>query len=86
MDDDPSFESYMHLYVSQTAWSVGCLDPLLRQVADDVIGNVLVADVGLRWLYHPYDGGMDVILPSTDERDALQHRHRHWLSAHPTGL
>ena len=55
----------MHLYVSQIPWSAGCFDPLLRQVADYVIVNVLLADTGLRWLYHPYDGGMDIMLPST---------------------
>jgi hypothetical protein len=76
----------MHLYVSQVTWSGGCLDPLLRQVAEDVIANALVADVGLRWLYHPYDGGMDVILSSSGERDALRDRHRQWLSPHPAGL
>ena len=86
IDHEPGFESWMHLYVSQLAWSAGCLDPLLRQVADDVIANVLIADVGLRWLYHPYDGGMDVIPPSSGERDALRDRHRGWLSAHPAGL
>jgi hypothetical protein len=58
IDEDPGFESYVHLYVSQIEWSPGCVDPLLRQVADDVIANVLLADAGLRWLYHPYDGGM----------------------------
>lgn len=86
MDDEPGFESWMHLYVSQTPWSAGCLNPLLRQVADDVIANVVLADTDLRWLYHPYDGGMDVILPSTADRDALRDRHREWLSAHPGGL
>jgi hypothetical protein len=86
MDEEPGFESWMHLYVSQPAWSTGCLDPLLRQVADDVIANVLLADVGLRWLYHPYDGGMDVILSSSGERDVLRDRHRDWLSTHPSGL
>ena len=90
IDDEPAFESWMHLYVSQLAWSAGCLDPLLRQVADDVIADVLLADVGLRWLYHPlyhpYDGGMDVILSSSGERDAVRDRHRDWLSTHPAGL
>ncbi|MFI7437857.1 DUF3885 domain-containing protein [Micromonospora haikouensis] len=86
MDDEPGFESWMHLYVSQLVWSAGVLDPLLRQVADDVIANVFIADVGLRWLYHPYDGGMDVILSSTAERDALRDRHRDWLSTRPAGL
>jgi hypothetical protein len=86
MDEEPGSESWMHLYASQLAWSAGCLDPLLRQVADDVIANVLLADVGLRWLYHPYDGGMDVILSSSGERDVLRDRHREWLSTHPAGL
>src|SRR5690349_115608 len=86
IDDEPDLESWMHLYVSQTPWSVGCLDPLLLQVADDVIANVLVADSDLQWLYHPYDGGMDVMLSSTAKRDALRDRHRDWLSTHPGGL
>lgn len=86
VDDEPGSESWMHLFASETPWSPGCLDPLLRHVADDVIGNVLVCDVDLRWLYHPYDGGMDVVLPTTADRDALQSRHQDWLSAHPQGL
>jgi hypothetical protein len=45
-----------------------------------------VADPALDWLYHPYDGGMDVIAPSTTERDALRDRHRGWLSARLDGL
>ncbi|XVU25093.1 DUF3885 domain-containing protein [Actinoplanes sp. CA-054009] len=86
VDDEPGFESWVHLYVSQMPWSVGCLDSLLRQIADDVIANVLVADTDLRWLYHPYDGGMDLILSSAAERDALRDRHRDWLSMRPDGL
>jgi hypothetical protein len=79
-------KSWMHLYASETPWTQGCLDPLLRHVADDVIDNVLVCDVDLSWLYHPYDGGMDVVLPTTADRHALRSRHQHWLSAHPQGL
>lgn len=86
IDDEPGCESYLHLYVSEVRWSPGCVDPLLRKVADDVIANVLLADTGLRWLYHPYDGGMDVIMSSRAERDVLRDRHRDWLSAHPDGL
>jgi hypothetical protein len=86
IDDEPDWASWMHLYVNQTPWTVGCLDPLLRHVADDETGNVLITDAALRWLYHPYDGGMDIILPTTAERDALRSRHRDWLSAHPSGL
>jgi hypothetical protein len=84
--DEPDWTSWIHLYVTETPWAAGCLDPLLRHVADDIIANVLITDVALRWLYHPYDGGMDVILATTAERDVLRSRHPDWLSAHPAGL
>jgi hypothetical protein len=76
MDDEPGFESWMHLYVSRVSWSSGRLDPILRMVADDVVANVVVTAADLRWLYHPYDGGMDVMLSSMAERDALRDRIR----------
>ena len=76
----------MHLYVDRTEWARGRLDTLLRLVADDVVSDILLADMELRWLYHPYDGGMDVAVSSTSERDALRERHSDWLSAHPNGL
>ncbi|AOS63948.1 DUF3885 domain-containing protein [Actinoalloteichus hymeniacidonis] len=86
IDDQPPFESYLHLFVSRIPWSPGALDPLLRQVADWAIANVVVADVDLRWLYHPYDGGMDVILGSSCARDELRERHRDWLSQRSDGM
>jgi hypothetical protein len=74
------------VYVSYTAYTAGSLDDLLRAVADAEAFGVIIADEDLRWLYHPYDGGADVILPTTPERDRLKDRHRDWLSIHPTGL
>ena len=62
------------------------VDGLLRAVADDEIGGVILGPADLRWLYHPYDGGADVILPTPFERDALKERHPAWLSRHPAGL
>ena len=47
---------------------------------------MLVADVALRWLFHPYDGGMDVIAPSVQQRDHLAARFRTWSSDRPDGL
>jgi hypothetical protein len=48
--------------------------------------GVIVTTAGLRWLYHPYDGGADIIAASTDRRDQLRQAHEDWLSAHPAGL
>jgi hypothetical protein len=47
---------------------------------------VLITDAGLQRVYHPYDGGADVILTTNTERDQLRSRHTDWLSVHPSGL
>ncbi len=85
-DDDPEYRSHMQLYVQVLPWLVGSMDGLLRAVADDELANVIVTPTNLRWLYHPYDGGADVILATNAERDGLKARHTDWLSEHPEGL
>lgn len=84
-DADPDYPTFTHLYVSRIGWKRGCIDPLLRAVADDSTAGVMVTDFALQRIHHPYDGGADVILASSLERDELRSRHSEWLSAHPEG-
>nr|WP_237545483.1 hypothetical protein [Streptomyces sp. SID1046] len=84
-DPDPLFHLRWYFYADRRRLRRGCLDPLLRAVADDVLSGVFVTDPGLTRMYHPYDGGADVILPTRQERDRMRERHTDWLSAHPTG-
>jgi hypothetical protein len=86
VDDDPGFEAYWHMYLSRTSWRPGCLDPLLRAVADDETAGVMITDLAMRRIHHPYDGGADILLASTAERDQLHARHNDWLSQHAHGL
>jgi hypothetical protein len=37
-------------------------------------------------IHHPYDGGADVFLATSEERDRMRDRHADWLSSHPSGL
>lgn len=85
-DEAPEQRSYTQLYAETIRWWPGTLDTLLRAVADDELANVILAPLDLRWLYHPYDGGADVVLASREQRDGLEARHREWLSIHPSGL
>lgn len=72
-------EIWTHQYVGELTWRVGCLDRLLRLVATDKASGVIVTTPTLRWLYHPYDGGADVIVSSLEERQDLVARHPGWL-------
>ena len=87
-DSSGESEDYWHLFVSCGKWQVGVFDSILRRVADDRISNVFMTGVreGAPWLFHPYDGGADVVLPNTSSRDELEQRYRDWLSSHPEGL
>jgi len=85
-DEDPDDPNYWHVFASEWEWSPGILDPILRLVANEQLSNVFIFSIGDTWLYHPYDGAADVILPSGSQRDALRDRHRAWLSPHPAGL
>ncbi|MFI6157873.1 hypothetical protein ACIBCA_34910 [Kitasatospora sp. NPDC051170] len=85
-DPEPEFRSHCHVFLERRPWRRGCLDGLLRRVADEEEAGVIVTDTGLRRLYHPYDGGADVFLASVEERDRLRERHADWLSRHPQGF
>jgi hypothetical protein len=85
-ETDPAFITYEHLYVSRAHWQSGSIDDLLRAVADDAAHGVMITSLSFDRIHHPYDGGADVLLPTSDLRDALKQRHSEWLPAHPGGL
>ena len=77
---------FAHLYTSRHAWRPGALDELLEAVADEEMFGVIVTPPDLRWLYHPYAGGADIVLATAAERDKLAAAHPDWRSTHPSGL
>ncbi|MDI5937357.1 MULTISPECIES: hypothetical protein [unclassified Micromonospora] len=85
-EEEPECRSYTQLYADTILWRPGAIDVLLRAVADDELANVILAPTDLRWLYLPYDGGADVVLPTREQRDALKAQHRDWLSQQSSGF
>lgn len=61
-------------------------DLLLVWVADARTADVILAPPSCAWLFHPYDGGMDVIARDPAERAALANQFADWLSARPDQL
>lgn len=85
-DSEPQWPLWCSTFVSRVHLHHHSLAPLLRLVTDDRAQGVLLAPPDLAWLHHPYDGGADILAPTTDARDALRARHRDWLSPLPSGL
>jgi hypothetical protein len=78
--------SFWHVYAANVRWKPHLFDGLIRRVADDVTGNVMICHSASEWLIHPYDGGMDVILGWTASRNRLRERFKDWLSLRTDGL
>jgi hypothetical protein len=85
IEEDYEDPNYWHVFSASIPWFEGALDVAFRMVAVEAVANVMVLSPR-GWLYHPYDGGADVILPSTNERDRLAKEFSAWLSPHPLGL
>ena len=82
---DTFFEP-VELYTFTVDYPSKGVDGVLREVADDRLSGVILAPLELDWLYHPYDGGADVLAPSQAERDRLRESFAEWLSSRPDGL
>jgi hypothetical protein len=86
IDEPPEFNCYSHIWLYEHQWQVHSLDPILKEVADDVINNVLLVDPKQHLIYHPYDGGADLILSNLDLRDHLKSQYHEWLSSRSDGM
>jgi hypothetical protein len=73
-------------WVAQVRWLPNRFDELIRLVADDKAPQLLFAEESTSRVYAPYDGGADLILETSQQRDALRTKYAEWLSEHPTGL
>lgn len=78
-EDEPEFTWWSHIYLNRVPMDPDSLNPLLRAVADETATGVIIAPDTLEWLYHPYDGGADVLLPSRARRNQLAATFRAWL-------
>ena len=77
---------YWHFFVSPLNWQHGCLDSMLSQVATDKIADILVVGVEQNCLYHPYDGGGDIIVCNDKARATLKQTFSAWLSPRTDGM
>lgn len=85
-DDSGPEPAWTHLWMSAARLADSNLTQLLLLVADWATAGVIITTSEMNWLYHPYDGGADVITATSAQRDQLRAQYHGWLSAHPAGL
>jgi hypothetical protein len=83
--DDFDVPTYWHLFHRPLRWRAGMLDALLRRVAQWQTVNVMILSTAVPHLYHPYDGGADVLVEAEVRRDELRAKYASWLSPRPDG-
>ena len=84
-EDEKKDHSYWHLYEEQIIWQEGRLDDIFRLVINDDIRNFMVINTNLGWVFHPYDGGVDIVFKNREEMEIIKNRYSNWLSSHPLG-
>ena len=82
-EDEDAF--YWHLHAAEVKLNSQELNCLFRLVANDEVGNIIITGIESKAVFHPYDGGADVILPTTEKRNEIKSKFSMWLSLHPEG-
>ncbi|NLP59304.1 hypothetical protein [Lutibacter sp. B1] len=80
-EDEMSYE----IYVKQEKWNINDYNEILKKIADDEIRAIFI-NPQQNSLIIPYDGGVDVILKNTEERDRFKSKYADWISKREDGL
>lgn len=82
-DEEPA---YLNLFFTSHKLKRGSLDEILLCIADVKLINTFILNCETKRIFAPYDGGVDVILKNSGERNEFRLKYIDWLSAHPQAL
>ncbi len=82
-DPDESELAY-DIHATEVVWSAGGFNSLLRDIASDAL-RMMWMSKRTGAIFAPYDGGVDLVLPTLEEVRALAAAHSDWLSSYPGG-
>lgn len=85
VDEGDDEEHAWNVHAGRTVWRTGEFDELLWAIADDQTRAIWMS-VPTGAVFAPYDGGVDLFLPSQQMVQELRLRHPMWLPDNPEGL
>lgn len=72
-------EYYFDIYIKVDNWLKNANNAILKAIADDEIRAMFICP-SKNCIIAPYDGGVDIIVDSTEKRDELKLKYKDWLS------
>ncbi len=75
----------LDIFVKTEKWKKESRNEILKAIADDEIRAMFVSP-SKKCVIAPYDGGVDVIVDSTQKRDRLKVKYKDWLSDREDGI
>lgn len=85
-DDEACGEGLWIVHAAEDHWKTGRFDQILEAIADDTAASTLWMSRSTGAVFAPYDGGVDLFLPTQADVDHLKVRYSDWLSTYPSGL
>ncbi|WP_200975292.1 hypothetical protein [Echinicola sp. 20G] len=83
--EDHEDELYLEIFVKPGTWRRNKRNEFLKKIADGEI-RVMFICPSRDCVIVPYDGGVDIIVQSTEKRDQLKNKYHDWLSEREDGL
>jgi len=76
---------YCYAFFDELMWPGNSPWPLMKMAANGEIKNMMIFSPKNGFVYHPYDGGADIVFDNSQRRDEYKERYKDWLSSHPEG-
>ncbi len=83
-NDDKS--GFWHIYWKPEIWKPGLLDDVIVNAANEILSNHMTIGISSKVIYHPYDGGMDLVFADEARMISIKKKFHGYLSTHPEGL
>lgn len=84
--DEGGEAAYWNVMAGPVRWTQGGFDEVLLRIADEQSAPILWISAESGAVFAPYDGGVDLFLPSEAKVKDLRTKYADWLSSDPDGL
>lgn len=84
--DEGGEAAHWNVMAGPVRWTQGGFDQVLLRIADEQSAPILWISAESGAVFAPYDGGVDLFLPSEAKVKELRTKYSDWLSSHPDGL